>query len=205
MLVKEKIFLLKKTRYGDADLILQALTPRGARISLFARSALKSRKRFGGGVLEPTHYVLALFDEKKHGQGNRDGSLSTLREASLIEDFQGIRSEYARLETALRFVQLVSDVSREGDVGSHELYNLLGNALRAAETTDALDKLQVHFTAKLLAIQGLLPHDRDESILLRASIAEHRTAGLLESEWRETGVRVQRALREFLSHLPDRG
>ena len=83
MQVKNKVFILRKTRYGDHDLILNCLTPEGARVSFFARSALRSKKRFGGGVLEPTHYVHVLYDDKG------DGKINTLKEASLIQDFPG--------------------------------------------------------------------------------------------------------------------
>ena len=34
--------VLKTTRYGEADLIVSILTAEGARLQLFARSALKS-------------------------------------------------------------------------------------------------------------------------------------------------------------------
>lgn len=90
MLVKEKVFILKKTRYGEADLILQALTSRGARVSLFARAALKSRKRFGGGVLEPTHFIQAVYEEWQ-GRGG-ESPLLPLREATLLKGFEGLRS-----------------------------------------------------------------------------------------------------------------
>ena len=196
------MFILKKSRYGEADLILQALTPQGERISLFARSALKSRKRFGGGVLEPTHYVQALYDDRQGRAG--ENPLRPLREATLIESFEGLRRDYVRLETALSFVQLAADVSQAGDVGSGELFNLLGNALRAAETSGALDRLRVHFEARVLAIQGVLEHGRDESSLLRIPISEHERAPLGDEEWREVASRVRVALREYLNHLPDR-
>ncbi|MEK7357972.1 MAG: DNA repair protein RecO, partial [Bdellovibrionota bacterium] len=118
MQVKDKVFILRKTRYGDNDLILNCLTPSGARISLFARSALRSKKRFGGGVLEPTHYVHVLYEDKS---GSRtEHPLHTLKEASLIEDFPGLRSDYARIELALHFVRLVSEVVKEGEIDSSD-------------------------------------------------------------------------------------
>ena len=201
MQVKQKVFILKKIRYGEADLIVQALAPTGARLSLYARAALKSRKRFGGGVLEPTHYVHALYDEK---QGRGGDTLMPLREASLIEGFEGLRADYARLETALGFLQLVSDVSREGDVGSSDLFNLLGNALRACETSTALSRLRTHFQAKLLAGQGMLDHNREEATLLQAPIYEHACALREDQDWASVAARIDRALREYLDHLPDR-
>lgn len=201
MLVKEKVFILKKTRYGEADLILQALTSRGARVSLFARAALKSRKRFGGGVLEPTHFIQAVYEERQ-GRGG-ESPLLPLREATLLKGFEGLRSDYERVEAALRFVQLAGHVSREGDVGSSDLFNLLGNALKAAESTSSLQKLRAHFEAKVLGLQGVLLHDTEERALLSTPISEHERVNLSEVEWRIVTERVRVALREYLSHLPD--
>ncbi len=195
MQVKDRVFILKKTRYGDADLILHVLNPKGERVNLFARSALKSKKRFGGGVLEPTHFVNVMYEEKT---GRSEQQLHTLKEASIIEDFTGIRTDYNRLEAALYLIQIVHDVSREGDVDADEIFNLLGNALRAAEKTSAPQKLRTHFEAKLLAHHGVLEVEEEEAALLKAAVSEHEKVNLSDEQWRAVTARLQRALREFL-------
>lgn len=193
MQVKSKVFILRKTRYGDNDLILNCLTPDGARVSFFARSALKSKKRFGGGVLEPTHYVHVLYDDKG------EGKINTLKEASLIQDFQGLRTDYSRIEAGLYFVKLVSEIVKEGEVDSSEIFNLLGNTLRAAETSAQLDYLKTHFEVKLLANQGVLPHEPEEQELLALPISAHATAPLDDSQWMRLRGRVKRVLQEYLN------
>jgi len=195
--VKDRVFILKKTRYGDADLILNCLSAKGARLNLFARSALKSKKRFGGGVLEPTHYVHVLYEDKGASVG--DNTLQTLKEASLINDFPGLRSDYARIETGLYFVRLINSVVKEGQDDSVDLFNLLGNALKAAETSEHLDRLRTHFEAKLLANQGIFPIEgREDEILMRAPIAEHARLPLDERAWFRARGRVKRLLDEYL-------
>jgi len=193
MQVKNKVFILRKTRYGDNDLILNCLTPEGARVSLFARSALRSKKRFGGGVLEPTHYVHVLYDDKG------DGKLNTLKEASLIQDFPGLRTDYARIEAGLYFVKLVSDIVKEGEIDSNEIFNLLGNTLKAAETTTQLEHLRTHFEVKLLANQGVLPHEPEEQSLLALPISNHDKTSLDDSQWLRLRGRVRRVLQDYLS------
>ena len=193
--VKEKVFILKKIQYGEADLILKALTPSGARISLFARSALKSRKRFGGGILEPTHFLNVLYDDKA---ARSEHALNTLKEAELVNGFEGLRADYSRLELALRFVQLVHDLSREGETNSSEVFNLLGNALRAAETTTAPERLLIHFETKLLFHHGVLAVGEEEARLLRAAITDHERVEMSEGAWSSTGGRVRSALHEYL-------
>ena len=197
MQVKEKVFILRKTRYGDSDLILNCLTPTGARVSLFARSALKSKKRFGGGVLEPTHYILAIYEDKTSARAEHP--LHTLKEASLIEDFPGLRTDYARIDAALAFVRLISDVVKEGDTDSSDLFNLLGNTLRAAEKSSNLDRLKIQFETKLLANQGVMPVETDaEKMLLATPISEHEKLPLHNEDWQMVRAKAKRVLSEYV-------
>ena len=199
MEVKEKLFILRKIKYGDADLILSCLTPKGARISLYARSALRSKKRFGGGVLEPTHYIHALYDDKT-SKSHSENPLHTLKEASLIEGFNGLRTDYARIEMALQIVQLISNVIKEGEIDSEGLFNLLGNTLRAAEKSQHLDWLKTQFEVKLLANQGVLAVEEEEQVLLRAQISEHESLNLSPEQWTRLRGRIKAVLSEYLNH-----
>lgn len=152
--VSNKYIILKKTKYGEADLIFQALGIDGARSSFIARSALKSKKRFGGGVLEPLHFVNLTYKPTKEA-----GHLRVLEEANLIHDFKNIRRSYDALELALHFLDCVYKVSLEGDVGAEFLFNLTGNALKAIEnesTDENLMRIKLHFYLKLLFQQGVI-------------------------------------------------
>lgn len=152
--VSNKYIILKKTKYGEADLIFQALGVDGARSSFMARSALKSKKRFGGGVLEPLHFVNLTYKPAKEA-----GHLSVLEEAHLIHDFKNIRRSYDALDLALHFLDCVYKVSLEGDVGAEFLFNLTGNALKAIEnesTDENLLRIKLHFYLKLLFQQGVI-------------------------------------------------
>lgn len=202
MQVKDKVIILRKTRYGDADLILNCLSPTVGRVSLYARSALKSKKRFGGGVLEPTHFVQITY-ENKSGSSSHEAPLHTLKEASLLEDFPGLRTDYARIETGLYFVRLVAEVAREGDTDSTELFNLLGNALRMAEKTPRLDRLRIHFEVKFLVNQGVLSVEDEEETLLRAPISAVESVELSDAQWGAVAGHVKRVLREYLQHAQE--
>ena len=184
-------------------MIIQALTSAGTRVSFFARSALKSKKRFGGGVLEPTHYVNVLYEDKSNSRA--DVTLHTLKEAELIQSFDGLRTDYERIEMALGLLQTVSDVVREGDTDAVELFNLLGNTLRAAETSRQLTHLRIHFEVKFLGNQGVLsPDDPEEQMLLAIPVSAHAEAPFSEPQWRQIGVRTRRALSEYIGLSSDR-
>lgn len=171
--LKEKALILKCTKYGEADLIVKALTQNGSQVSLLARAALKSKKRFGGGVLEPTHFVELSYSEKAGG-GDR---LGTLDEASLLDGFEGLRKNYDCLEQALYIVECISKVSQENDAYSVELFNLVGNALRSlaklSESEKTYDRFRLHFCLKLLFQQGVLEPEGWMQAYLKVPLADH--------------------------------
>ena len=164
-----RFIVLKKLKYGEADLIIQTLSRDGARMDFLAKSALKSKKRFGGGVLEPTLYIEALYRRR----GDDDGALHLIKDAKVVDDFRDLRSDIDRLDTALYFVRLMSKVSYVGDVENSGNFNLLGNALKLAESTENLEALKTQFEIKFLHYQGILAPDRDLNFFLEHPLNEH--------------------------------
>jgi DNA repair protein RecO (recombination protein O) len=166
MQLKDRVILLSKTKYGEADLILKLISSSGAVYSAIAKSALKSKKRFGGGVLEPTHFIAVTLVRRGEEGSDR---LYVLEEAQVVDDFAKLKQDYDRLELALHFVKTVAIVAREGD--SHtEVFNLLGHALKTAENSSDLDFLKLQFNLKLLHLQGVLPPESRFTPFLRSSI-----------------------------------
>lgn len=170
--IKEKAIILKCTKYGEADLIVRALTQGGSQVSLLARAALKSKKRFGGGVLEPTHFVELGYSEK-----SAEGRLGTLDEAQLLDGFTELRKDYDRIEQALYMLESVDKVSQENDLRSPDLFNLIGNALRSLGKIENSEKsygrFRLQFCLKLLFQQGVLEPESWMQDYLKISLAEH--------------------------------
>jgi DNA repair protein RecO (recombination protein O) len=156
-----RAFVLRTIKHGESDLIVRLLDREGSRITVAARGAMRSKKRFGGGVLEPSHFIEAVYT-----MGRGDNDVGLLQEARLINGFVGLRLDYDRVQLALKFVSLIDRVGREAAPDSQHLFDLLGNALRSCETSKNLAKLRVHFEVKLLAQQGILPHDFDFATML---------------------------------------
>lgn len=189
--------VLKTTRYGEADLIVSILTAEGTRLQLFARSALKSKKRFGGGILEPTRYIQVSYEDRRSRMGG-ESDLHTLREANMVEAFEGLRTDYARLELALALVQSVYSIVRQGDASSPEIFNLLGNGLRAAQTSKELTRLRVHFDIRLLASQGVLEIEGEAAQLAALSIGSHDVDTISGIDWRRLGAAANQQLRRYI-------
>jgi DNA repair protein RecO (recombination protein O) len=166
--LKTKAFILRATKYGEADLILNALTIDGEKVSLLARGALRSKKRFGGGVLEPTHFV-----ELRYKKPLTENKIGTLEEAHLINGFEKLRESYDKVELALSIIESLSKVSQEGDAHSEGLFNLAGHSLRSLEKAKDLKTFRLHFYLKLLFQQGVLEPESWMNPYLGTSMAEH--------------------------------
>lgn len=164
--MKDRAILLSKIKYSEADLILKFISVSGDVYSCIARSALKSKKRFGGGVLEPTHFMSITLAHRGESDTER---LMVLEEAQVIDDFSGLKKDYDRLILGLQFVKVVAIVAREGD-SNIDIFNLLGHALKAAETSSDLSFLKMQFNLKFLHLQGVLPPEPQYSPFLRTSI-----------------------------------
>lgn len=150
-MVKERFIILRTVKYSEADLIVQAISRSGEKKSFIARGAFRSKKRFGGGVLEPSHYVEFSYKENSHVE-----KLNVLGEAQLLSDFKGIRNSYEKLDFALKVLDCVSRVSLEGDQTSEFLFNLLGHTLKSLEESENLHVLQIQFYLKFLLQQGVI-------------------------------------------------
>lgn len=197
MKAQDKGIVLRSIRYGEADLIVSVLTPKGVRLQLFARSALKSKKRFGGGVLEPTHFISVSYEDRRARIGG-ESDLHSLHEASLLESFSGLRSNYERLELAFYFLQVAEKVARSGGGDGPELFDLLGNSLKNAEVSEHLDRLRVHFEARLLAMQGVLELEASLATLAGRPVAQHSSDEISDLDWSGLGRTVSRQLKVYL-------
>lgn len=195
MVVKDKIILLRRVKYSESDLVLKGLSISGGIVNLLAKSALKSRKRFGGGVLEPLNYIQATYKDR----GNDQDSLHLLQEADLVYGFSALRTDYDRLELGFYFLQMMSKIVQENQHQDPALFNLLGNALRALEKTKDLPLLKLHFEIKLMNHEGVLPPDFPYiQDLLSISIEEHEGIQLTDEIKSSSGRRLTRLLQNYL-------
>ncbi len=194
--MKDRVIILRTIKYSEADLIVHALNPQGGRLNFLARGALKSKKRFGGGVLEPTHYVSVSYRSSK--SRSDEGTLHTLSEAELIKGFPGLRERYERLECALEMVAIVGRMAQPEVVDAPELFDLLGNGLFAAEASSRLEVLLLQFQIKLLYLQGVLHNSADMADFLRRPLKENELIQVPDSNLNRLKREVAHQLEHFL-------
>lgn len=192
---KERFIILRKIKYAEADLIIHALSLKGEKVSFIARGALKSKKRFGGGVLEPTHFVTLTY--KKAAE---QGQLNVLQEATILNDFPGLRADYDRLEMALHVLECVSKVSQEGDQSSEFLFNLLGHTLKTLESTSDILMLKMHFYLKFLLQQGVVNAEPWMAPFLKANIADVESLRPYRHVVDEELSNVEMMVKHYLAH-----
>lgn len=143
--------LIRRTDYGDFDVVATFFSLALGKVSLIAKAAKKSARRFGG--------VLELFSEIDIvGNSGRRQGLAVLQEAVLKQPFAEIRTAPFKTAYASYWSELVNNWMEER-VEHPEVFHLLRHVL------DELDRgrvpaaaLSVLFQMRLLALSGHSPN-----------------------------------------------
>lgn len=197
---QDRAIILRTIKCGEADLVVHALNRKGNRIHLWAKGALRSRRRFGGGVLEPFHYMQFVYRPSR--QEPVDGlPLHWLEEAQLLREFAGLRTDWERLELGIHLLQLVLRVSHEGGVDNSSLFDLLGNGLQALECSHHLPQLKLLFELKLLKQQGVLHPENEGIYLISTPLRDHATLKVSERDYQNIKEKVQASLNAYLHEI----
>jgi DNA repair protein RecO (recombination protein O) len=146
--------VLRRTEYGEADLVVSLFTQKLGRISALARSARKSQRRFGG-QLEPLHTLGVVLDAAP------GASLLRLLEAHIVTPRPHLLEVGAALDAAGKLSSWIRKVTPE-NIPEPELWELailgldeLENAARAVRNGAADSDSRVPSTALTLASYGL--------------------------------------------------
>ena len=143
--------LIRRLDYGDYDLILTFLSLQRGKISLIAKSAKKSIKRFAG-----TLELFSLIEVV--GSTNKRGGLPVLQEATLKSPYSAIRSNIEKTAYASYWCELIYNWLEEYQQQAPIYYLLkyvLGE-LSSGVSTPA--ELSVLFQMRLLYLSGHRPN-----------------------------------------------
>ncbi len=172
--------VLRRIDYGDFDLILSLLTPSRGKLTVMAKAAKRSKKRFGG--------VLELFSDLEivYSIGRSKG-LPLLKEASLRYPYFNIRADIKKTAYASYWAELINHWVEEGQEQA-ALYTLLRYVLRELDQGDVPDELlSILFQMKFLSISGLCPNlnhcctckSAMEQLADKAIVLDHAKGGLV--------------------------
>ncbi len=161
-------FILRTISYSEADLIVHALSKDHGLLHFFVRGAKTSKKRFSGGVLQPPHLI--KFDTSRSAKRqHEEGGLITLKEASLLNDFIKIRSNYRAIETMFAMIKVVLSA----DAGQGELFNHFGGALKVLPLVKDHRRFFSHFVVRYLYIEGVLPSQGEFIEFIQTPLTYH--------------------------------
>ena len=114
--------MLRRTNYGEADRILQLLTPEGRR-SVMAKGVRREKSKLAGGI--------ELFAVSDVVLGEGKGDLGILTSAQLVHFYRHIMEDYDRLQLGYRVIKLVSKASDAVD--EPEWFDLLVEVMAALD------------------------------------------------------------------------
>jgi len=126
--IKTRAIVLRRTNYGEADRILQLLTPFGKK-SVIARGVRREKSRLAGGI-ELFAICEVVINEGK-------GELDILTSSKLVNFFRHIMDDYDRMQFAYSAIKIVSKSSEMTD--GADWYDIL------AETLAGLDAKTLQF------------------------------------------------------------
>lgn len=162
-------------------------------MSFLARGALNSKKRFGGGVLEPTHLVEFYYEESRS-----EGGLCILREARLMDEFSHLRKSYESLELALFALDCVGRVSLEGDQNSRVIFQLLGHLFDSLREAHDLEVLKLQFVVKFMFQQGVLRPTGWMVPFVKTSLYDSLQLSSSPMDWRQEASLLLKASEHYI-------
>ena len=144
--------ILRRIGYGDYDLILSLITLDGGKKSAIAKSAKKSRKRFGG-ILEPFSVLEIVLTAKKGA-----GGLPLLKEAALKRPFPAIGTDLLRTAYASYWAELINNWMEESKIDK-DAYALFEHSLSQLDTGSVPPAaLSIVFQMRFISLSGYGPN-----------------------------------------------
>ena len=143
-----KALVLREVRYKEADRILTLLSESDGKITAKARGALRKSSRTGAATQQLVWAEMTLF-------GNR--GKWTVNEASVIEDFTGLREDIEAFALGCYIAECLEALSVE-DEPDGALLQLGLNALYAlSRGLYAPEKIKAAFELRLMCVSGYEP------------------------------------------------
>ena len=143
-----KALVLREVKYKEADRILTLFTADNGKITAKARGALRKSSKTGAATQLLTYADMTLFFNKGKW---------TVNEASVIESFDGLKTDIERFALGSYFAECAEALSVE-DQKDGELLSLVLNSLYALSRGmyDAR-KIKAAFELRLMSLSGYRP------------------------------------------------
>jgi DNA repair protein RecO len=190
--VKTPAIVLRRTNYGEADRILQLLTPEGKQ-SVMARGVRREKSRLAGGI------ELFAICEVVIGEGK--GEIGILTSSKLVHFFRHIMDDYDRMQFAYTAIKLVSKSSEM--VEGPEWYDVLAETFAGLDSNSvAFDLVQTWFYMHYSAVMGYelsVWHDENgkdlsPELIYRYDVAEKSLKAVSNGELTSEHIKLLRLI-----------
>ncbi len=142
--LRTQAIVLRRTNYGEADRILQLLTPDG-RQAVMARGVRKEKSRLAGGI------ELFAISDIVIGQGR--GELGILTSARLMQFYRHILEDYDRMQFGYEVLKRVASASEMVD--EPEWFDVAKEVLMALDAKSVtLDLTRTWFCLRHASLLG---------------------------------------------------
>ena len=141
--VRTKAFVLRRTNYGEADRILNLLTPEG-KVSAIARGVRKEKSKLASNI-----EMFCLIDlSVHHGRGD----LSVIASAKLLKFYSNIITDLEKLELASLILKKANTIT--DDISSQELFEIVKQTLEALDNGVSKTLVETWFWFNFAKIKG---------------------------------------------------
>lgn len=161
-----KGLVLREVRYKESDRMLTLLTDKHGLLSIKAQGALGRKSRIAAAT------QLLCFSEFSVSEARYSGGRFRIDAASVIDQFEGLRADFADLALGVYFAELLSTVCAE-DVPDAAALSLGLNALYAlSRHLYEPEHIKAVFELRLMASEGFEPVLDGCAVCGRPDVAE---------------------------------
>ena len=144
--------LLRGVDFSESDRVVHLLTPEAGRVTVMAKGARRSVKRFPGTLDVLNHLRVQIYRP-------RAGSMARLEQALLVDPFLPLRAQPARFGLACYLIELLDRIAPEGGApeDARRLFQFSVAALHAIETSEPDLEFRTLMELRALDALGLRP------------------------------------------------
>ena len=136
-------YVLRRTNYGEADRILNIITPEG-KISAIAKGVRKEKSKLAGGI-----EMFSRTDLNIHQGKDKMGIVTS---AKMLKYFGNILKDFSRTETAAMILKKISVISDSSD--SPDYYYIVDQTMEALNDNISLDLIKIWFSFNFKKASG---------------------------------------------------
>ena len=163
--LRTKGIILRRTNYGEADRIINIITPHG-KITAIAKSARKERSKLAGGI-----ELFSLVDLNLH-IGRSEFAIVT--SAKMLKNYSNIIKEYSKMEFAAEALKKISQLAENSD--NPDYFEIIHQVLDALNDGQPIEIVEAWLKFNLVKASG-------EEINLYRDTAGHKLDSEKTYQW----------------------